>query len=297
MPSASAPKTALFHQKKIVAVPRLPMALLQLAHHCAEELWLGYNYQTGFVLDSTVAERKRGEKLSPDISTLSDEHFLIRFCGHHFYPHFVNKNHVLNTAPPPIDDTLVMDLNRVAGTAVYKWLGIPSFTTSIPWLNGARSTTLGAWTAQSNYGHSVGLGIKLIDELSLHFSLAHPKKRHTYKLLANRVGYFAFPEIDIYIYSGDIATSLRLDNKPDSVMDVYQRTLDDGLSVNWDQLCHFKMPQSNHGEYVFNETIRRGNWWQRRVYDLALKIRATRADQKFSFRVIKRLSEAPNRFL
>ena len=48
--------------------------------------------------------------------------------------------------------------------------------------------------------------------------------------------------------------------------------LDDGYQRNWHLLANYEMPVSNIVPDAVWQIARNGGWWQRRVYDLALKM-------------------------
>jgi hypothetical protein len=269
-----------FHQNKTAAVPRLPLSLLELAHHCAEEVWRGYNYQ------------------GSQFERASDEFFLIAFAGHHFYPHTLNRKRLLSLKPKAISEDLILVLNYVADIGVARRLPDADYQAAVTWLQRNRRVGLRRWMVRTSYASSVSLGAALINDLSIEFSRKiSPDQR--FSLISNRIAFFAFPEIDIFNFSEDIAHSFRIYYKtPDIAMAEYQRVLYDGFLENWDQLARFRMPNSEVGEQLFVDIIRKGNWWQRRVFDLALKIRASRETGcTFSSGVIFRLSDGPCKFL
>lgn len=285
-----------FHRSKVAAIPRLPLPLLQLAQCCAEEVWSGREY---WATESRTKPKGKGKVVVKSFRTNkipSDEHFLIRLSGHHFHPHRFQGAQLLSKAQPPIDKPLLRSFNLVASTGIDRRLPKADYAAACQWLQVGRRVRLQNWMARRRSFPSVSIGTTLINDLSKEFS-AQILPEIKFGLFSNRIAFFAYPEIDIYNFSNDIAKSLRLFGSPEQCMNEYSKILDRGFSDNWDQLCLFQMPSSNQGEHLFNKTIAKGNWWQRRVYDIALKIRASATPILFSVQVMEKFTRAPVRYL
>ena len=88
---------------------------------------------------------------------------------------------------------------------------------------------------------------------------------------ASRLLNFGFPNLNFYNYSVGISLGLKL-YEQDTSIDKYYELLDDGYQRNWHLLANYEMPVSNIVPDAVWQIARNGGWWQRRVYDLALKM-------------------------
>jgi hypothetical protein len=91
--------------------------------------------------------------------------------------------------------------------------------------------------------------------------------------LASRLLNFGFPDLGVYNYSQTIRLGLKL-SSPDvqEVLIDYYKLLDEGYRRNWNTLAKFTMPPSQAMSQIVWQRASNGGWWQRRVYDLALKM-------------------------
>ena len=91
--------------------------------------------------------------------------------------------------------------------------------------------------------------------------------------LASRLLNFGFPDLGVYKYSQTIRLGLKL-SSPDvqEVLIEYYKLLDEGYRRNWNTLAKFTMPPSQAMSQIVWQRANNGGWWQRRVYDLALKM-------------------------
>jgi hypothetical protein len=91
--------------------------------------------------------------------------------------------------------------------------------------------------------------------------------------LASRLLNFGFPDLGVYNYSQTIRLGLKL-SSPDvqEVLIDYYKLLDEGYRRNWNTLAKFTMPPSQAMSQTVWQRANNGGWWQRRVYDLALKM-------------------------
>jgi hypothetical protein len=91
--------------------------------------------------------------------------------------------------------------------------------------------------------------------------------------LASRLLNFGFPDLGVYNFSQTIRLGLKL-SSPDvqEVLIDYYKLLDEGYRRNWNTLAKFTMPPSQAMSQTVWQRAYNGGWWQRRVYDLALKM-------------------------
>jgi hypothetical protein len=90
--------------------------------------------------------------------------------------------------------------------------------------------------------------------------------------LASRLMFFAIPDMPLYNYSTGIADGLNLKGSPKTFIGTYLEALEDGYLRNWELLSQFEMPQPVTLDKQIWLKARDSGWWQRRIYDLALKL-------------------------
>lgn len=106
--------------------------------------------------------------------------------------------------------------------------------------------------------------------------------------LASRILFFAFPKIEFLNYSNDLAQALHLQTRPQAAIESFHIVMEKGLLRNAVQLNSLPLPTLGPllDPSVYYGAISNGDWWQRRVFDLALKIH---------FRIISPMSPLPPR--
>jgi len=114
-------------------------------------------------------------------------------------------------------------------------------------------------------------------------------------MLATRLLFFAMPNCLIFNYSPEMAKGLKLAGKTENHIAEYQEKLWSGLNLNWATLCNFDMPLPKHLPPYIYDVAKKSGWWQRRIFDLALKHNFTKGDNlKISEKVKSSLFNKPN---
>jgi hypothetical protein len=90
--------------------------------------------------------------------------------------------------------------------------------------------------------------------------------------LASRLLFFAIPDMPLYNYSTGIADGLNIKGSPKDIIGKYLETIEDGYLRNWELLSKFEMPLPVTLDKKVWSKARDSGWWQRRIYDLALKL-------------------------
>lgn len=259
-------------------VPNFSEAAIFIADLCAKESWLGKSYETGkkdsYPLDIEVVSEDgviTTEHFSYD---LSDENFLYIFAtqllknaaisgvkthknGDHItYNNFsallnaAQLNSAINTNKNTVDIASGLEFLKKDLAKVYKQWDKVNYKNPNPDLAKEMFKQLSGELCVKENGNPVG----------------------SQPAIASRLLNFGFPDMCFYNYSTGIHRGLRLSNSGNDLIDKYYALLDDGYERNWYLLSKYQMPVSSKINGVVWQRARNGGWWQRRVYDLALKI-------------------------
>jgi len=92
--------------------------------------------------------------------------------------------------------------------------------------------------------------------------------------LASRILFFAIPQVKLFNFSQDLSDALQLQSRPQVAICNFQEIFDAGLRSNRSRLNKITPPASSRTicESVYDENLVNGDWWQRRVLDLAVKL-------------------------
>ena len=257
-------------------VPLLTKSALHLAHLSALETWQGYSYSSGKRFDSVLVESVQGNTLnSAKVVTLSDEYLLSRFATHllaiHKPKHFDNKN--------PISDSLLDEFRNVAGIRTTERRGPkPDYIGGKEYLK-----------KQVLIDYKMCLNAQLDDKpyepiyaiQNFSIALTHQDTdsvQSEHIMLATRLLFYIMPNILLFNYSPEIAKILNLNSDRENAIFYYQEKLWDGLKLNWLNLCEYHMPPPKEIDKKIYDLAKQSGWWQRRVFDLALKFHATQGN-------------------
>ena len=97
-------------------------------------------------------------------------------------------------------------------------------------------------------------------------------------MLATRILFFVMPNITVFNFSPEIEKILNLKGERDETIFIYQEKLWEGLKLNWSNLCEYDMPPPKNIDRKIYDLAEQSGWWQRRIYDLALKFYASKGD-------------------
>ena len=92
--------------------------------------------------------------------------------------------------------------------------------------------------------------------------------------LASRILFFALPQVKLFNFSQDLSDALQLQSRPQVAIYNFQEIFDAGLRSNRSRLNKITPPASLGiiDGSVYDENLVNGDWWQRRVLDLAVKL-------------------------
>ena len=277
-----------------VQVPYLSESSIHLAHVCALETWQGYSYATGKPFNESLTVHNRVTKTnSTKIVVLSDEYFMERLSTQLFS--IIKPKDFQNTFP--INDSFLDGFRKIAGIKQTERRGPkPSYLGGISFLKKPIAEDY------RNYQKVIDIADKKLEAIGYanNLSIAFTEQKipdtltSEHVMLATRLLFFTMPNCLIFNYSPEIAKGLKLSGNAEKDITEYQNKLWDGLNLNWATLCKYDMPLPKHlNSYVY-DVAKKSGWWQRRIFDLALKHMFTKGNNlKLSERVKTSLFTKP----
>ena len=233
-----------------VPVPKFSAYHIALAEVCAIALWNGYDYQTGKKLSS------------------SDEDFLIMFST----PTFAMLKSLTTTHTlSEIDIRELINVARLKAlfrsTQATDFQGaIASYrTTALPIYSGFKRKTLRLPTPY-DYATQATLrwSVKFVNNPRV-----SPNGNHRVPL-AVRILFFAMPDMMVFNFSNRLSKAMCFQSRPQAAIVGFNRFLYEGLKRNKLLLDKVQMPMPITLSDQIWLAAKRGEWWQRRVLDLAL---------------------------
>lgn len=228
-----------------IPVPKFKKVDIQTAERCALELWQGRNY---------VARKRQ---------PISEEALLIAFAGP-----CIGLVNVATTGPCfSVPDCEI--LAKASRVGIYKFPpdyqnGIQNFQqvmrpTHQKWLTAKRNGYRLATTATFDFNRKI--------EPNAPNKSGQPYERF---MIANRILFFALPDMPFFVYTKTLAGHLGFSSKPRTTLGLFNQTIANGLKRNKVQLSKLSLPPPklmNKNLWTF---ISNTDWWQRRVLDIAL---------------------------
>lgn len=268
-------------------VPNFSEAAIFIADLCAKESWLGKSYETGkkksYTIDIEFVSRE-GEITKESFSShLSDEFFLFIFstqllknAGIYGVKTYNNGDSInLNNFNALLD---AAQLNSAINTNKSKI----DIANGLKFLKNDLVKAYKQWDKDNYKNPNPDLAKEMFKQLSGELCL---KENGTpigsQPAVASRLLNFGFPDLCVYNYSTAIHRGLRLSNSDNALIDKYYALLDDGYKRNWQLLSKYELPISSKINDVVWQRARNGGWWQRRVYDLALKMYFSDDEQSY----------------
>jgi hypothetical protein len=278
-------------------VPNFSEAAIYIADLCAREAWVGKSYETGaslikHKLNVKIGRANRQPVFQDCFGFPSDENFLAAF-GTELLRRAGVKN--LDAAKNRDSITyhnfgLLLDaakLNSAVNTKFAK-LDIPQ---GINFLKRDLKNEYKKWANDRIYRPNPELAKSMVMRLSEQLCMIENGAPLCYQpAVASRLLNFGFPDLNIYNYSVGISSGLKLFEQQ-TLLDSYYELLDDGFQRNWHQLAKYEMPVSNIVPDAVWHRARNGGWWQRRIYDLALKMYFSDEDKNFFSAFSSRLQD------
>jgi len=262
-------------------VPNFSEAAIYIADLCARESWIGNSYTKGkpivpnetLIFESINEDGEIETKICRD--HVSDEGFLIIYATELYQRagivdelawrnkstiNYPNLERLIKAAE--LTSAINTKRNR---TDVAQ--GLTFFTTDLV-------DRYRVWSRNHHRDPERQIARDMVKELSERLNIyQNGEYLGNQPALASRLLNFGFPDLGVYNYSNTIRTGLKL-NYPDvqDILTDYYKLLDDGYRRNWNTLAKFTMPPSQAMSKTVWQRANNGGWWQRRVYDLALKM-------------------------
>ncbi|WP_146180850.1 hypothetical protein [Limnohabitans sp. 2KL-17] len=284
----SKPSSATF--ARTPKVPNFSEAAIYIADLCAREAWLGKSYETGKKksqhLDIEITD-EYGVITKESFSTyLSDENFLTIFATH-----LLRNAGVSGVKTYKGGDTITYNNFGALLDAAQLNSAVNTNKTSVDIPNGLNFlkndlvVLYKKWNKDNYKNPNPELAKQMVKKLSEELCVkVNGVSTGNQPAIASRLLNFGFPDLCVYNYSTGIHRGLRLSNSYNSVLiDKYYELLDEGYERNWHVLSKYEMPISSKVNDVVWQRARNGGWWQRRIYDLALKMYFTDDDGKNYF--------------
>ena len=264
--------------KKSPEVPNFSEALINIADLCARESWVGKSYQTGlavkkFKLNVKVGRSRRAPVFVESFGFPSDECFLAAFASE-----LLKRAGVKNIVTDVKGDSLTFHNFGLLVDAAKLKQGIDTqfpklhIPQGFNFLKNDLKNEYKKWMRHRFENPQPELARSMAKRLSEQLCMFENGAPLCYQpAAASRLLNFGFPNLNFYNYSVGISLGLKL-YEQDTSIDKYYELLDDGYQRNWHLLANYEMPVSNIVPDAVWQIARNGGWWQRRVYDLALKM-------------------------
>jgi hypothetical protein len=244
--------------KKQLSIQTLKKSDFDLADACARELWRGYSY-------------------TDDSPTISDEMLMLWFS----VP-FVNLQRIHSTDlyihPEHIDR--FASLINMRENRIKKTLDIPN---GLKRLKHICENEYADWKREPKKMSAFNIANKATKEVAESlFKTSPTTNKGIFPALSTRVLFFAAPDLPIFNYSKQVRDFLQINERTnlDNLI-VFNSEMRKVFEHYWEQLQNYKMPLANglvQDEYWI--LAMKGGWWQRRVLDLSLMIKAGAVNYK-----------------
>lgn len=234
-----------------IKVPKFSPQTMALAEVCALELWNGIDYKTGKNLDA------------------SDEDFLYMFARP---TQAIYKNPNTTQSLKEVD---IRELIRVANLkALFRSHQPTDFAGAI---SAYQSTAMTTYTGWRNKTLALPDPYSYATKATLDWSLQFVNNTSGISIngnhrvpLACRILFFSMPDMMVFNFSNALAKGMCLQSRPQAALPYFNKYLFEGLLLNSKLLSKLKMPQPKILNLEDWQMVKNGNWWERRVLDLAL---------------------------
>ena len=267
--------------KRSPKVPNFSEAAIYIADLCARESWIGNSYITGKPLvpnKSLIFESidEDGEVLETTCRDhVSDEGFVIVYATELF-----QRAQIIDLPDWRAKSTInylnlwqLIDAAELA-SAIHTNRDKTDIDQGLNFLKNELVDRYRIWSKRHHKEPQRHIARDMVIDLSNELNIYEDEEyKGNQPALASRLLNFGFPDLGVYNYSNTIRSGLKL-NYPEmeDTLIEYYRLLDDGYRRNWNTLAKFTMPPSQAMSQIVWQRANNGGWWQRRVYDLALKM-------------------------
>lgn len=260
-------------------IPNFSEAAIYIADLCARESWIGNSYIDGKPIKGSLNFAVTVEGAEPRhenfLSHVSDEGFLIVFATE-----LMNLAGIpdVNFRVPGSSITYqnldALVLAAELGSAINTKRNITNIAQGIDFLKNDLVQRYRNWSRTHHQVAQRNIARDMVKELSKKLTIFDNNEYlGNQPALASRLLNFGFPELCVYNYSQPIRKGLKLNSTSvQSVLDDYYKLLDEGYRRNWHVLSKFSMPPSHAMSQAVWQRANNAGWWQRRIYDFALKL-------------------------
>jgi hypothetical protein len=268
-------RAAIAPYRKPTKVPNFSHAALRLADICAREIWVGKNYKQERFLEAEIeiTQKNADGNLEPFVrnALTSDEVFL-----HVLSPHFLrhSRSQISWRYTSSLNETNIKAYIKVSRLS-QREMRTNNFNLAagMHFLNNDALTSYKQWIRTESPENYWKFAADLVERFSLSMT-NNPTipGLGSFPTAASRILFMSAPDMPFFNMSADIYQKLSLGNEDNNVkIQLFYETLAEGLERNWALLSEFDMPKfHNHHDELWLR-IRNSGWWQRRIYDLALK--------------------------
>jgi hypothetical protein len=234
-----------------ITVPKFSASHLALAEVCATELWNGIDYQTGKELE------------------FSDEDLLVMFAT----PTFAMYNST--STKQTITELDIRSLIRIAKLkALFRSEQPTDFQGAIAAYRASALAIYSGWKKNTlKLANPYDYATQAIRDWSVKFvnnTGVSPNGNHRVPL-ACRILFFAMPDMMVFNFSNGLAIKkMCLQSRPQAAIPCFNKYLYEGLQLNNVLLTNLNMPKPTALSEDIWISAKNGDWWQRRVLDLAL---------------------------
>jgi hypothetical protein len=268
-------RSAIAPIKKPTKVPNFSHAAIRLADICAREIWVGKNYKQERFLEASIelTQKNSDGNLQTFVrdALTSDEVFL-----HVLSPHLLrhSKSKISWRYTNNLNETNIKAYIKVSRLS-QREMRTNNFNLAagMQFLRNDAVTAYKQWIRTESPENYWQFAADLVESFSLSMT-NNPTSPGlgSFPTAASRILFMAAPDMPFFNMSADIYQKLSLGNEDNNVkIQLFYKTLAEGLERNWALLSEFDMPKfHNHHDELWLR-IRNSGWWQRRIYDLALK--------------------------
>jgi len=232
--------------KTPLAIPKLTPTHIQHANDCAELLLNGISFETGKEIES-------------------DFYFLHTFSS--TAHHYVNGTHQQITWSQPIYHSLIITPKLKAMLRLKHQLDFQQFEKLIEinihqFIKDLSDTKKPVELTLAKFTYDCGR--ELVSR--------QVRTKAGFRIpLASRILFYAIPQASFFNFSNALASELQLQSRPQTSIFNFYKIMRAGYDLNLPNLPDFSTLQSKGGSYQkIHSLIKNTDWWQRRVFDIAL---------------------------
>lgn len=258
-------------------VPNFSFEAIKLADICAREIWVGNVYKKNNSLLTATIEIEEVDQfgvITPrqHLTVASDEVFL-----HLFAPYYLQHGGM----DVDVSVTFTNAINQCNLNAYIKVAKLEqremrannfNLSNGINYLHRNALTEYRRWARSNTPYDFTALTAKMVQDFSLSMTVNQQRGIGSHTTAASRILFIAIPDMPFFNMSADIYNGLNI-RSPNNNLHIskYYKVLTEGLRRNWQVLSQFEMPRFALPNDELWKRIRQSGWWQRRIYDLALK--------------------------